>query len=145
MPTIQTFQVGVKALIRNDKGDILMVHIPEWSGNSAHWDLPGGRIDTGETFQDTLKRELKEEIGIDYEENPKQLMTFLTKITIPVGQTRIPLIFVVYEVDLPHGFEVKLDPDSNEDDYNWFTPKDASKEMEYKFSKDFCGLVRNLS
>lgn len=144
MATVQTFQVGIKALIRNNKGEILMVHIPEWSGNAAHWDLPGGRIDTGESFIDTLKRELKEEISVDYSGNPTQLMAFQTNITIPAGDTRLPLIFVVYEVTLPDNTKIKLDPESAEDDYKWFEPKEASNQMKYKFSPDFCVFVRNL-
>jgi 8-oxo-dGTP pyrophosphatase MutT (NUDIX family) len=141
---VQTFQVGIKALIRNDEGQILMVHIPEWSGNPAHWDLPGGRIDTGESFLETLKRELIEEIGVSYVGKPKQIMTFLTKITIPVGSTRMPLIFVVYEVKLPKNSVIKLDPKSAEDDFKWFFPSEAADEMVTKFSPEFCELVRSF-
>lgn len=141
---VQTFQVGIKALIRNDKGEILMVHIPEWNGNPAHWDLPGGRIDTGETFEETLNRELLEEIGTSYSGTPKQLMSFLTKITIPVGDIRLPLVFVVYEVELPPASVIKLDPESSEDDYKWFNVNDAADAMNTKFSEEFCNLVRNL-
>lgn len=141
---VQAFQVGIKALIRNDKNQILMVHIPEWSGNAAHWDLPGGRIDENETFLDTLNRELLEEIGTGYEGNPKQLMSFITNITIPVGDTRLPLIFVIYEVNLPDDAKITLDPKSAEDDYKWFDPKEAANEMKYKFSVEFCDLVRSL-
>ena len=141
---VQTFQVGIKALIRNDNGEILMVHIPEWSGNQAHWDLPGGRIDTGEDFLDTLKREVKEELGVTYQGQPKQLTTLLTKITIPAGDTRLPLIFIIYEVRLPANAKIKLDPDSAEDAYKWFSPSEAADNMEYKLTPEFCNLVRGL-
>lgn len=141
---VQTFQVGIKALIRNDKGQILMVHIPEWSGNAEHWDLPGGRIDEGEKFLDTLKRELLEEIGVAYEGTPKQLTTLLTNITIPVGDIRLPLIFVIYEVKLPAGSVIKLDPESAEDEYKWFNPSEAADKMGFKFTPEFCELVRKL-
>jgi 8-oxo-dGTP pyrophosphatase MutT (NUDIX family) len=141
---VQTFQVGIKALIRNDDGQILMVHIPKWSGNPAHWDLPGGRIDVGESFLETLKRELMEEIGVSYVGKPKQIMTFLTKITIPVGSARMPLIFVVYEAKLPKKSVIKLDPKSAEDDFKWFYPNKAADEMVTKFSPEFCNLVRNF-
>jgi 8-oxo-dGTP pyrophosphatase MutT (NUDIX family) len=140
----QIFQVGVKALIQNSDGKILMVHIPAWSGNEAHWDLPGGRIDNGETLLDTLKREMLEEIGTSYADDPKQLMTFLTNITIPVSGVRLPLIFVVYRVSIAADAVIKLDPNSAEDDYKWFPPKAAAKEMKYKFSEDFCQLVLQM-
>lgn len=141
---IQTFQVDIKALIRNDKGEILMVHIPKWSGNEAHWDLPGGRIDTGEDLLDTLKRELKEELSVTYKGKPKQLMTLLTSITIPVGDTRLPLLYVVYEIDIPTNAKITLDPESDEDDYKWFSPNDAADNMSYKLTPEFCDKVRGL-
>jgi 8-oxo-dGTP diphosphatase len=51
------FFVGVKAVIVRD-GKILLLQ------NSAHdfWDVPGGRIDDDETIEQTLLRELREEL-----------------------------------------------------------------------------------
>lgn len=140
----QLFQIGIKGLVRNDKGEILMVHVPGWSGNPAHWDLPGGRMEPGETFLETLKRELQEELSVTYVGTPRQLMAVLTKITIPVDGIRLPLVLVVYEAGLPDGAVITLDPDSNEDAYQWFSPTEAASHMAVKFSSDFCELVRNL-
>ena len=47
-------------LIRN--GKILILRIVSQSGS---WDLPGGRIDIGEKWEESFRRELKEELGID--------------------------------------------------------------------------------
>jgi 8-oxo-dGTP pyrophosphatase MutT (NUDIX family) len=140
----QIFQIGIKGLIRNSDGHILMVHIPKWSGNEAHWDLPGGRMDSGENLLDTLRRELIEEIGTPFVGTPKQLMAFVTNITIPVGNERLPLIFIVYEAHIAKDSIIKLDPTSAEDDYKWFSPEQAAKNMEYKFSEEFCQLVARL-
>ena len=141
----QLFQIAAKGLLRNDKGQVLMVHIPDWGHNPAHWDLPGGRMDPGETFLETLDRELREEIGSGYIGQPKQLMGMLTSITIPVGDERIPLVFMIYEVQMPEGFQAKLDPDSAEDEYKWFDPAAAADAMAFKFSPEFCNLVRALA
>ena len=138
----QHFQIGVKGLLRNKKNEILMVHIPEWGGNTAHWDLPGGRMEAGETFTQTLKRELQEEIGVSYIGAPRQLTTILSSVTIPVGDTRIPLVFVIYEAELPAAYNIQLDPNSAEDAYKWFSPADAANNMSPKFSTDFCDWVR---
>jgi 8-oxo-dGTP pyrophosphatase MutT (NUDIX family) len=142
----QLFQIGVKGLIRNGKGEILMVHIPAWGKVPPHWDLPGGRMDPGESLlETTLKRELQEELGITYAGKPRQLSAFVTNITIPVGDVRYPLLFVVYETELPDGAVIRLDPTSAEDDYRWFSPAEAAEEMAMKFTEDFRDLVRNLS
>lgn len=140
----QHFQIGVKGLARNAQGEVLMVYIPSWEGNPAYWDLPGGRMNPGETFLDTLGRELREEIGTSYVGNPKQLMAVLTPITIPVAGERVPLTLVIYEVQLPEDVAIVLDPESGETDYAWFDPAEAAENLAIKFSPDFCDMVRAL-
>ncbi|NCU43951.1 NUDIX hydrolase [Candidatus Saccharibacteria bacterium] len=54
------YRVAVRALIRNEKGQILVVK--EKSHN--WWRLPGGGLDYGESVKEGLKRELKEEVGL---------------------------------------------------------------------------------
>lgn len=121
-----------------------MVRIRAWDPYPAHWDLPGGRMDPGETFEQTLMRELQEEIGIGYEGTPRQLSAMQTPITIPVGDARVPLVFVIYEAQLPAGAVIQLDPDSNEEVYEWFDPAAAIENMAVKFSPQFIDLVSKL-
>ena len=53
---------GMKALIvRNHK--FLMVQ----DAHDKKWEFPGGKVNYGETPHETLKREIKEEIGIELE------------------------------------------------------------------------------
>lgn len=54
--------VAVSGLIENDKGEILMILSP-YRG----WEIPGGQVEEGESVIDALKREVKEETGIDIE------------------------------------------------------------------------------
>lgn len=53
------YRVGLKALIRNNKDEVLLV-----KENSDKWDLPGGGLDHGEAPEDCLRRELLEETGL---------------------------------------------------------------------------------
>lgn len=55
---------AVKALIKN--GDKFLV-IKHDLGKNGLWDLPGGRMEYGETPYETLKREVKEEVSLDIE------------------------------------------------------------------------------
>lgn len=55
--------VGVGAVIVRD-GRVLMlrrIRIPE----AGMWDLPGGKVDLGETMEDAVTREVREETGLD--------------------------------------------------------------------------------
>ena len=53
--------IRVKALIFNSDGEILLVH------NNNTYQFPGGHKKSEESIDDTIHREIKEEIGIDLE------------------------------------------------------------------------------
>lgn len=57
----KSFQISIKGLIF-DGEKILLLH--EKKGT---WDLPGGKLEHGESFKQTLERECKEEMGVDCE------------------------------------------------------------------------------
>jgi len=57
-----THLVSVAGLVTNDNGQILLVKSP-WRG----WEYPGGLIEPGETFQEALHREIREESGVEVE------------------------------------------------------------------------------
>lgn len=52
----------VGALIYDAEGKVLMIRTQKWSGL---WGIPGGKIKWGESSVDALRRELKEETGLD--------------------------------------------------------------------------------
>lgn len=56
--------VSAVALV-NDAGYILLAQRPEGRSMAGLWEFPGGKIEDGETPEETLVRELKEELGID--------------------------------------------------------------------------------
>lgn len=68
-------QVGVKALIQNDKGEYLLLRRAEvmTSESETHWDIPGGRIEPEEALHDALRREVLEETGIKLSDEPELL------------------------------------------------------------------------
>ena len=52
----------VGALIINDDGEILLCESYKWPNI---YTVPGGHVELGETFEEALKREIKEEVGLD--------------------------------------------------------------------------------
>ncbi len=74
------YRVTTKGLCVRD-GRVLLAH--DYSGRSAtdpgsEWELPGGGLDFGEDFAEGLKREVKEEMGLEVawiDEKPTYLWT----------------------------------------------------------------------
>jgi 8-oxo-dGTP diphosphatase len=58
-------QVAVGVLIQND-GAFLLTSRPSGKVYEGYWEFPGGKLEAGETVEQALRRELQEEIGIDY-------------------------------------------------------------------------------
>lgn len=60
--------VSVGALIFNDKGEIFLNKRSQKSRNEkGSWETPGGAVEFGEKRVDAVKREIKEEFGVDIE------------------------------------------------------------------------------
>ncbi len=59
----QEVQVAVGVLIRPD-GKFLLTSRPQGKVYAGYWEFPGGKLETGETVEDALRRELVEEIGV---------------------------------------------------------------------------------
>ncbi len=55
--------VAVGVLIQND-GAFLLTSRPEGKPYAGYWECPGGKLETGETVEQALERELHEELGI---------------------------------------------------------------------------------
>lgn len=62
-PNANSLKPGGSALIADEQGRILM----QRRTDSGNWALPGGVMDIGETLQQCVIREVKEETGLDIE------------------------------------------------------------------------------
>ncbi len=60
--------VGVGALIFNGEGKLLLTLRGKKAKNEqGKWEIPGGAVEFGETIEESLKREIKEELDIEIE------------------------------------------------------------------------------
>jgi ADP-ribose pyrophosphatase YjhB (NUDIX family) len=68
-----TLQVGVKALLKNNDGKILLLKRSEekYGKTRGSWDIPGGRIDPGSELMANLKREIDEETKLMLTSEPQ--------------------------------------------------------------------------
>jgi nucleoside triphosphatase len=60
------FRVIVVALVQNERGEYLICRMPEDRGVFPNqWGLPGGGIEESERMETALRRELREELGVE--------------------------------------------------------------------------------
>ena len=52
-------------ILLDSEGRYLLGQRPEGKPYAGYWEVPGGKIEKGETVFEALKRELKEELGIE--------------------------------------------------------------------------------
>ena len=69
--------VGVRCVILNDHREVLLVKHTYISG----WHLPGGGLDSGESAEDCVLREVQEETGVALEDKPMLVGVFHNKET----------------------------------------------------------------
>ncbi len=54
----------VCAVIRDKEGRILLARRAPGQHLEGHWELPGGKVEPGESLESALQRELREELGL---------------------------------------------------------------------------------
>ncbi len=63
-PDRASVEVAVGVLVRPD-GRFLLTSRPEGKVYAGYWEFPGGKVEAGESIEQALRRELREEIGIE--------------------------------------------------------------------------------
>ncbi|AWI87119.1 8-oxo-dGTP diphosphatase MutT [Methylobacterium sp. DM1] len=74
-PPVKLVLVVAAALVDTD-GRVLMAQRPEGKALAGLWEFPGGKVEPGERPEETLIRELAEELGITVKEPCLAPLTF---------------------------------------------------------------------
>jgi 8-oxo-dGTP diphosphatase len=77
--SLKTVLVAACALIDVD-GRVLLAERPTGKPMAGLWEFPGGKVETGERPEETLIRELKEELGITVSEPCLAPLTFASHV-----------------------------------------------------------------
>ena len=113
-----THLVSVAGLVTNDRGEILLVNSP-WRG----WEYPGGLIESGETFETALRREIREEAGVEVE------VERFVGICKNVEKDIVNIDFVCRYVS------GQLTTSEESIEVAWFTPEEAMEAITFPLTK----------
>lgn len=140
------FHLGIKALICNSAGDILLLQVNPvklHGERKDYWDLPGGRVQKGDSVEDTLQREVQEETSIAEIADIQPISMVLSNIRIPMGEEKsVGLILSVYACAVSSDAKVVLSDEHIA--YDWFTPAKAAALLRVKYPRDFCEAIAGL-
>lgn len=123
-PGIDYIGVGCGALIVNDKNETLLLKRGEKSRNQAgYWSKPGGTVEFGEKIEDAVRREIKEELGVDIE-----LIRFLGFTNHIIKEERQHWLSISYLAKIIKGEPKNIEPDKH-DEISWFSFDNLPEKM----------------
>src|SRR3989344_2643890 len=146
----QLFHVGVKALVMNDKSEILVLkanpkELTQTKGGvPVHWDLPGGRVKEGDSIEVTLKKELNEELGINADDAMIGGLfdASISHLKVPVGNAEGGLMLLTYVCTLRETKTFSLSFEHTE--YRWVSIEEAKALLATKFAPSFVDKLDEL-
>jgi 8-oxo-dGTP diphosphatase len=111
IPTI--IPVVAAALLAPD-GKVLMQQRRRSAEHGGLWEFPGGKVEPGESLEESLRREIHEELGIELVAGTLKPLSFAAN----PGQ---PYVILLYTCAEWLGFPVCLDGEA----IGWFTPEEV--------------------
>jgi 8-oxo-dGTP pyrophosphatase MutT (NUDIX family) len=133
------FHVGVKAMITNDQGEVLLMK-EDVSRHSLptdeYWDFPGGRMQDKEAVLETLQREVEEETGITEIHDPEFVTAVISNHSIKLKNGEVVgLVLMVYTVKIDPKSDIKLSHEHL--DYEWVDKSVAKQRLTHKYPAEF--------
>jgi mutator protein MutT len=122
----------VRLIIENTEGKVLILKRADSEYATDRWCLPGGKVDYGNTVEETIAKELREETSLSCQS--AQFLFFQDSLPVAVGKMHcINLYFKCIATG-----KIRLNDESTE--YAWIGPSDM-KQYDIAFLHD-SGLIR---
>lgn len=129
------YQVSLKAILKNEKGEVLMLGGLDGGSFEGFYDLPGGRIDKNEfvvPLSEIMSREIKEEVGdieFSLSEAPVAVGRHLLKAHISYESEDTHVLYLFYEARYIGG-EIKTSAEHNS--FKWLNLEGVELEKYFK-------------
>ena len=123
-------------VFKREEGEVYyLLLLYEW----GHWGFPKGNIEEGESLEETARREIKEETGleVDFIEGFKEWIKYFYKI-----DDRNVFKIATYLLAEAKGKEVTLSHEH--DDYEWLKFNEAVKRLNFDNAKEVLKKANNF-
>ena len=139
---------AVNAVILNSSGDLLLTRRSSQVREPGHWCLPGGHLDGGEDWISAMRREVREETGLEVRR--EKLIGIYSDPGLTVSRERdtsgkraqyVVACFLVLE------YNGEVSPNDEVDEWGWFAfdkipaPMLRSHNIRIQDARDFRGEV----
>lgn len=117
----------VVPIIKDELDNILICKMPEDRGvYPGKWALPGGGIEPGETMGEALRREVKEELGIQIKNIQPWTFSDTTREKIMKNgeKTVFYMIFLMFDCE---AVSTEINLNDEFDEYAWVKPAELHK------------------
>lgn len=122
----------VLGVVLNDENEILMV-----SEDGKSWSLPGGTIEEGETYVQTLKREVYEESAVEIDENILVPFFYLEAFRVRDGAQEFETSQIRYVSKVKKVDKFEKDPGGNHQYREFFKIDDIEKYLHWAGTSAF--------
>ncbi|WP_456277012.1 NUDIX domain-containing protein [Bacillus sp. AK128] len=108
------------AIIKND----LILMVEESYPNHTFWTLPGGGLEKGESFEEAVVREVKEEVNLDV-----RVIKFLFSNQYELGEERCYLVELVDDQEPILGYDPEAGSNQTLSDVKWHSLKSMKYDL----------------
>jgi 8-oxo-dGTP pyrophosphatase MutT (NUDIX family) len=130
------YERSAGAIIFSRNGDTieyLLLHYPSKKrGSGGHWDYPKGHVEKGEEIEDTVRREVREETGLENIVLVKGFSESISYIfTTESGKVKKEVVFLLAE---SHERQVCISSEHTE--CTWLPYQEALEKLTFNNAKD---------
>ena len=125
----------VACALINEYGKVLINERPMGKDYAGYWEFPGGKVDEGETPEEAIIRELKEEINIDVTGSCLAPLSFTEK-----QYDNYYVVVLLYVCRRWNGHIIPME----EQELAWVNPKEINNFNLLPADKSFFASLREL-
>ena len=113
----KALSLSIKVVVRDQRGRCLLLKRSMTSkGNPGRWELPGGKVDLGESFDAALVREMREETGL----------SIRVGRVLGATEAEAPLKRIIYLILEAHAESGQVRLSEEHDDFLWADAREAA-------------------